>query len=203
MCTPVSRRPIETRAATSVAEVERAAEVFDSVLGSGRGWQLTRERHLELYRATPELLSIAVDEGRIVGGVGCDGAGGIGPVAVLGECRGQSLGRRLLTRAEDLMRARGATTAGLGSLDGAVPFYLACGYQPQLLVQFAPEVDHPEPIIDELLAGALSGHDIFRRDWQGHQQLWLQDRFVNWDLKRRIEDVDPGVTAQYVMSKQL
>ncbi|NYE68672.1 hypothetical protein BKA15_000001, partial [Microlunatus parietis] len=38
---------------------------------------------------------------------------------------------------------------------------------------------------------------------QGHPQLWVQDRSVDWDLKRRIEDVAAGVVAQYTMSKQL
>ncbi|MFC7622069.1 GNAT family N-acetyltransferase [Microlunatus sp. GCM10028923] len=196
-------RGIEIRGAGTEAEADEAVAVLDAVLGATRGWQLNRARQLELYRNAPELLSIAIDNGRIIGCVGCDGANGIEAVAVRDEYRGQGLGRRLLERAEGILRDRGVTAAGLGSLDGAVEFYLSCGYQAKLLIQFAPEVDHPELIIDELLADVLAGRDVVRRDWQGHPQLWLQERTIDWDLKRRIEDVAPGVVAQYTMSKQL
>ncbi|WP_152363911.1 GNAT family N-acetyltransferase [Microlunatus speluncae] len=194
---------IEIRGAASAAEVEAAMVVLDSVLGNVRGWQLSRAQQRELYLATPTLLSIAVDDGRIVGAAGCDGASGIGGVAVLDECRGQGLGRQLLERAEAILRERGADTAGLGSLDGAVAFYLRCGYEAKLLVQFAPEVDDPEPVIADLLAGVLAGRIVDRRDWQGHPQLWLRESSVDWELKRRIEDVAGGVVAQYVMDKRL
>lgn len=190
--------PVEVRGAATTAEVQAAVRVLDAVLGPGRG-----TRDLDLFQASPDLLSIALDEGRIVGCVGCDGVNGIGTVAVLDGYRGQGVGRRLLEHAEGILRERGADTVGLGSLDGAVDFYLACGYQAQLLIQFAPEVDHPELIITELITGVLAGHDVVQRDWRGHPQLWLQDRSVDWDLKRRIEDVAQGVVAQYTMSKPL
>ncbi|NYE75679.1 putative N-acetyltransferase YhbS, partial [Microlunatus parietis] len=151
---------IEVRGAVTPAEVEAAVRVLDSVLGSGRG-----SRDLDLFRASPDLLSIALEDGWIVGSVGCDGANGVGTVAVLEGYRGQGLGRRLLERAEDVLRQRGAKSVGLGSLDGAVDFYLSCGYQAQLLVQFAPEVDQPELIITELINGVLAGHQVARRDW--------------------------------------
>lgn len=189
---------VEVRGAATTAEVQAGVQVLDAVLGAGRG-----TRDLDLFRASPELLSVALHEGRIVGSVGCDGVNGIGTVAVLDGYRDQGLGRRLLEHAEDVLRERGADTVGLGSLDSAVDFYLSCGYQAQLLVQFAPEVDHPELIITELITGVLAGRDVVQRDWQGHPQLWLQERSVDWDLKRRIEDVAPGVVAQYTMSKQL
>jgi GNAT superfamily N-acetyltransferase len=195
---------IEVRGARSVAEVERAVEMLDTVLGSGRSWPETRARELERYRADPDLLSVAVDAGGdVVGAVGCDGVAGINVVGVLPSHRGDGLGLRLLERAEGVLRDRGATAAGLGSLDGAVDFYLRAGYRPQLLVQFAPEADDPEAIITTLCSAVLAGRDVFRKDWQGHPQLWLQERSVDWDLKRRIEAVAPGVVAQYVMSKSL
>lgn len=194
---------VEIRGAASAAEVEAAMAVLDSVLGSGRGWQLSRGRQLDQYLADPDLLSIAVDDGRIAGSVGCNGVSGIEAVAVLEDYRGQGLGRSLLERAEGILRQRGVKTAGLGSLDGGVDFYLSCGYTAQLLIQFAPEVDHPKSIIEKLINGVLAGRDVDQREWQGHPQLWLQERTVDWDLKLCIEDQAPGVVAQYTMKKQL
>lgn len=194
---------VEIRGAASAAEVEAAMAVLDSVLGSGRGWQLSRGRQLDQYLADPDLLSIAVDDGRIAGSVGCNGVSGIEAVAVLEDYRGQGLGRSLLERAEGVLRQRGVKTAGLGSLDGGVDFYLSCGYTAQLLIQFAPEVDHPKSIIEKLINGVLAGRDVDQREWQGHPQLWLQERTVDWDLKLCIEDQAPGVVAQYTMKKQL
>src|SRR5207249_211298 len=49
------RAVVEIRGAASAAEVELAMQMLDTVLGSGQGWQETRARHLELYRANPEL----------------------------------------------------------------------------------------------------------------------------------------------------
>ncbi len=196
-------RPIEIRGAASAAEVDAAIAVLDSILGSVRGWRMTRAQHREMYRATPDLLSIAVEQNRIIGAVGCDGVSGIGTVGIVEDYRGRGLGRRLLERAEGILRHRGATAAALGSVDGAVDFYLSCGYNPQLLVQFAPEANDPEAIITELLSGVLAGREVFRTEWQGHPQLWLQDRSVDWALKRRIEGVATGVVPGYVMSKPL
>jgi GNAT superfamily N-acetyltransferase len=194
---------IEIRGANSVAEVDAALALVDIVLGAQRGWQATRERAAENFRADPDLMSIAVDKGRLVGALGCDASGHIGPVAVDGALRRRGVGRQLMERSENLLRSRGATEAGLGSVDGAVDFYLSCGYVPQLLVQFAPEAEDPARLISELLSGVLSGREIFQTEWNGHPQLWLQDRDIDWDLKRRIEAVGTGVVAQYIMSKRL
>ncbi|HVX42305.1 MAG TPA: GNAT family N-acetyltransferase [Mycobacteriales bacterium] len=193
----------EIRGAASIAEVESAASVLDLVLGDVPGWQITRAQHLATYLSTPGLLSIAFENDRIVGAVGCDGVGGVGAVAILKEYRGRGLGRRLLERAEGILRARGASAAGLGSLDGAVDFYLHCGYEPQLLVQFDPDVQDPEAVIRKLLGDVLAGRKVYRAEWQGNPQLWLQDRSVDWELKHRIEAVATGVIAQYTMSKPL
>ena len=198
-----SEQPIEIRGAESLSEVDAALRVMESAFADVRGWQANRARHREVYSKEPNLVSVAVAGARVVGAVGCDGIGVVETAAVLEGWRGQGLGRRLLIRTEDLLRGRGAKSAGLGSLDGAVGFYLSCGYRPQLLVQFAPEVEDPEPIIAELLAVPLAGRQVYRRAWRGHPQLWLDDHSLDWDLKRSVEGVAVGVVAQYVMSKQL
>lgn len=191
------------RSAASTAEVEAAFTLLDNVLGSTRSWPGTRQRLLPQYMGDPALLSLAFLGGAVVGAVGCDGASGITVVAVAEHCRWSGVGRRLLALAEDTLRSRGARTSGLGSLDGAVDFYLRNGYVPQLLVQFAPEAGEPEAIIEQMLAGVLADHEVHRAAWQGHPQLWLQSSTLDWDLKHAIEATAEGVVAQYVMSKVL
>ena len=199
---PTLRSVVDIRSASSPSEVEAAGVVLDAVLGSGRGYQSSRKAWLELWRADPELVLVAEDAGKIVGAAGCANSG-VNALGVAEASRGQGIGGRLLEHAEALLRARGATAASLGSLDGAVDFYLRHGYIPQLLIQFAPEANDPDSIITELLRGLLAGRDVFRKEWQGHPQLWLQERSIDWDLKQQVEGVAPGVVAQYIMSKPL
>jgi hypothetical protein len=88
----------------------------------------------------------------------------------------------------------GPNTATMpGDVLAAFVIVVRCGYEAQLLVQFAPEADGAEAIVTELLAGVLAGLDVFRTEWPGHRQLWLQDRSADWELKRRIQTV---VTAE-------
>lgn len=194
---------IAVRGATSAEEVTTAVGVLDRIFGEHEGWRGARDRNLETYLRDPGLLAIALDQGRVVGAAGSDGAGTVNVLAVTAAYRGQGIARRLLRLAEDTLRERGARTVGLGSVDDAVGFYLKCGYVPKLLVQFRPEIENRDGIIQELLTGRLRDRSVLRTEFQGMPQLWVQVEAVDLAFKAQIEAVANGVVAQYFMGKQL
>lgn len=194
---------IDVRRARSVEEVMGAIEVLDRIFGANEGWHAARDRNMEIYRADPALLTIAVDEKRVIGAVGSDGAATVNVVGVDAAYRGQGIARQLLGEAEDTLRQRGARSIGLGAVDDAAGFYLACGYAPQLLVQFLPEAERPQWIVQNLLTGALHDREVFHAEFAGSPQLWVQVDTVDFAFKAQIEAVARGTVAQYIMSKQL
>lgn len=197
------RTSIEIRRANSVEDVQVAIDVIDRIFGAHEGWNIARDRSIAAYRADPALLAVAVDKGRVIGAVGTDGASTINVVVVDAYYRGRGIARHLLAEAESTLRERGAHSVGLGSVDDAAGFYLRCGYAPQLLVQFRPEAEDPHRIVDGLLAATLRDHQVFRTEFHGSPQLWIQVDTVDFAFKARIEAVAPGMVAQYIMSKQL
>ncbi len=195
---------IEIRRATSAMEVMVAIHVLDRVFGAHEGWAGSRDRNCESYRADPGLMMIALDDERVVGAVAIDpGGAGVNAVGVDPAFRDRGVARRLLAEAEEALRQHGARSVGLGSVDDAVGFYLSCGYVPQLLVQFRPEVDSPQHVVQDLLAGPLHDHEVIHAEFQGRPQLWVQVDTIDFDFKGRIEAVAPGTVAQYVMNKDL
>ena len=181
-----------------------AIDVLDRIFGAHEGWRASRGRNIESHSADPALLAIALDEGRVVGAAGSDGAGTVTVVGVDPDYRGYGVARRLLGEAEDTLRQRGARNVGLGAVDDAIDFYLRCGYVPQLLVQFRSEVESPQRIVQELLTGPLRDREVFQTEFQGSPQLWVQVDTVDFAFKCQIEAVAPGGTvAQYIMGKEL
>jgi GNAT superfamily N-acetyltransferase len=195
---------IEVRAATSAEEVRSAVALLDVIFAGHRGYLSNRDRRVQEWTVEPGLLAVALDDSRVVGVVGCGANGGIGTVGVDAAYRRHGMARQLMEQAEDILRSRGETEVGLGSVDESVDFYLKCGYVPQLLVQFdADVVEDRDAVIQQLIDGPLREHEVERHEWQGHPQLWLQERTIDFGFKARIEAVAPGVVAQYVMSKRL
>ncbi len=193
---------IEVCRAGSVAEVTLAIDVLDRIFAAHQEWLAGRDRSVETFRADPALMAIALDHDRVVGAVGSNGRG-INVVGVDPAYRGQGIARRLLGEAEETLRQRGVRRVRLGSVDAAVDFYLKCGYLPQLLVQFRPEVEGPQRIVQQLLTGQLRDHEVFQTEFRGNPQLWVQVDAIDFAFKGRIEAVAPGTVAQYVMNKEL
>lgn len=101
------------------------------------------------------------------------------------------------------MRSRGGRRVTLGSVDEATDFYLACGYEAVLLVQFRPgEPDLPARA-QRLEAGPLQGYAILRSQWEGSPQLFVQTGGVDFELKRRVEEFDSGTVGCFAMGKDL
>lgn len=82
---------------------------------------------------TPLSIRVFGEDGALIGGIvgyTWGGCGGIESLWLAEEHRGQGLGARLLSAAEDEIRRRGCDRVVLSTMSFQAPgFYLKCGYQ--------------------------------------------------------------------------
>lgn len=90
---------------------------------NGRDWRWRKARHIhDDARREPEGIFIAEQDGRIVGYITTwhdsdSGVGNIPNLAVIAECRGQGVGRQLITHALDHFRKLGLAYARIETLE--------------------------------------------------------------------------------------
>ena len=111
-------------------------------------WKIHAENHsrpfdsaglvIQLIERDPDAIILAINEGKIVGTVivGWDGwRGSIYRLAVDGNLKGQGLGRQLMEKAEERLKALGATRVNAVVYEensAAHSFYQRLGYSKQL-----------------------------------------------------------------------
>ncbi|MCL5995793.1 MAG: GNAT family N-acetyltransferase [Chloroflexi bacterium] len=105
----------------------------------------------------------------------------VGPVAVAESARRMGLGTALLAEIERQASALGQHTLILGALEEAENFYLHCGYQPHLFVQY------PEPAYVSQLK-ALNQH--YAVAWEAQEDGWSK-------LMLRTPKIDKALQASY------
>ena len=162
-----------------------------------------------LYPAQADLMAIAVnDVGEMIGtAIGSQAGGGerviLDGLAVHPSARRRGVAVRLIALVEQAARRRGVSGITLGSTDDAVGFYLRMGYKAVLLVQFVASGAgaDAEQAVSLALAGPLAGYECLRRSYNGVPQLFVQVEKVDMDLRRRVEQELPSVSAGWVMSK--
>ncbi|MEW6753442.1 MAG: GNAT family N-acetyltransferase [Candidatus Latescibacterota bacterium] len=194
---------VKVRSALSPEEARDAILCLDAVFPEHPGWLSRRGALAAAVSADPSLAVVAVDEGRIAGAAISDGSGCIDAIGLDAAYRRQGVGSRLLRAAEEVVRSRGGRRVTLGSVDDATGFYLACGYQAVLLVQFRSGERDLAARAQGLEAGPLQGHAVLRSEWEGSPQLFVQTGAVDFALKRRVEEFDSGAECCFVMGKDL
>ena len=200
---------IVVRTVTSLNEViaaqELLAHTFPDRPDAGRESDRT-VAYRALYPAQADLMAIAVNDAREVIGTALGSqAGGerviLDGLAVHPSFQRYSVASRLIALIERAARRRGTSGITLGSTDEAVGFYLRMGYKAVLLVQFVASGADIEQAVSLALAGPLAGYECLRRSYNGVPQLFVQVETVNMELRRRVEQELPGVSAGWVMSK--
>jgi GNAT superfamily N-acetyltransferase len=122
----------------------------------------------------------------------------VGPVAVAEDSRRSGIGRAMMQEIEKQAKEMGQTTLILGALEEAEPFYLSCGFQPNLFIQL------PEPDSLERLKSLSEGHDVV---WEAQRDGWstlaLRTPEISRSLQRKYEQGFPTCFTQYVFIKTL
>jgi len=207
---------LEVTTVGSVAELAEAERLLDVWLPEWAHGRRGRDFYRVRYPEQADLMVIARSSGaragdrneRLVGTVLAHLDGGpdsvtVGAVAVAAPARRRGLGRAMLALAERHAAARGVSRCDLGSVDGAEPFYVACGYDVGLLVQIPPGIPEPEALVDRLLAGPLRGRDTERAEFGGWPQIRVRLPDLDARLLAVLRAAAPGVSVGYVMSKHL
>ena len=161
----------------------------------------TLERYMELFRITPQLMVVAWRHSLIVG---CALAGIeedhilVGPVAVAESVRRQGVGAAMLAEVERQAKALGHTTLILGALEEAEDFYLSCGYQPFLFIQY------PEPaFVGQLKALNTKYAVAWEAQEEGWSKLMLRTPQIDKALQAAYEREFPNCATQTVFIKEI
>jgi hypothetical protein len=89
-------------------------------------------------------------------------------------------------------------TLVLGAAEEAEPFYLSCGFQPNLFIQL------PEPNLVERLESLNEEYDaIWKAEQGGWSRLMLQTSEIDKGLQRKCEQEFPTCHAGYVFIKHM
>lgn len=160
---------------------------------------------LEFYEAhfaqTPQLLIVACCAGRTCGCVFGSVEGDhilVSAVAVAGEARRMGVGSAMMREVEAQAVALDRHTLILAAREEAEPFYLSCGYRPNLFVQL------PEGYAVARLK-ALQDTYGFVWEWEdsGASKLMLGLPQIDRPLQRRYEQAFPLCHTQVVFTKQV
>jgi GNAT superfamily N-acetyltransferase len=194
--------PIEIHPLT-IDRLDEALQVWEAILGNG--FKLDRQEVADRLLNGTGLFFIAIDTNtdRIVGikfgfldGEVCIGRG----IGVLPEYRRQGIATRLLRRFEqDLQAIPAIKVYAFGSATSeGVPFHLASGYYPQVLVQFTDR--DLRPSLD------FSQFNISYEGYNEQHQVYqifipLDASETNLDHLRALQAQYPQVNIQYLFEK--
>lgn len=173
-----------------------AAPILDLPVGKH-----TLQYYTEQFTKTPTLLVFAEKDDRVCGCVLASIEGDhvlVGPVAVAEDCRRMGIGSAMLREVEVQARAFGLDTLILGALGEAEPFYLSCGFRPNLFVQL-PDTDS----VGRLEALNEQYEVVWRDAQEGWSRLMLRTPAIDKDLQEKYDRVFPNCHTQYVFIKQV
>ena len=168
-------------------------------LGEEHGHGL--QRYTEAFAQTPELLVYAEEDGRIRGCIlaSIDGDHvAVGPTAVAADSRRLGIGSAMMDEVVAAAKALGQTTLILGAREDAEPFYLSCGYEPNLFIQLH------EPDRAEALKALNETYEvIWEREGDGWSRLMLRTPVIDKDLQHRYDRAFPNCHTLYVFIKHI
>jgi len=161
----------------------------------------TLQYYTEQFARTPQLLIFAERDGRICGCILASVEEDhilVGPVAVAEDSRRMGIGSAMMKEVETRAKEMGQNTLILGALEEAEPFYLSCGFQPNLFIQL------PEPDSIERLKSLNEGYEgVWEAGQNGWSRLMLRTPQINKSLQREYEAEFPDCFTQYIFIKHL
>jgi len=185
--------------------LDEALQVWEATLGNG--FKLDRQEVADRLQKGTGLFYIVLDDetDRIVGikfgyldGEVCIGRG----IGVLPEYRLQGIATRLIRRFEQDLRANPAIKVyafGSSTTEG-IPFHIAMGYSPQVLVQFADR--DLRPSLD--FTGFTISQEGYNDTYQVYQIfITLDASEANLETLRALQAQYPQVNIQYLFEKTL
>jgi GNAT superfamily N-acetyltransferase len=163
--------------------------------------QHTFEAYREQLGIAPRLM-VYVEENDVVVGCGLASIEAdhvlVGLLAVDEDHRHQGLGKAMMDEIEKQTGETGRHTLILAAREDAEPFYLACGYQPHLFVQY------PEAGYLPQLRALNRTYDIA---WEGQDGGWsrlmLRTPAIDKTLQHAYESQFPNCATQTVFIKQV
>lgn len=189
----------------TLAKVNEALQLYQQVFGARE--HTTSEEIVRRIEDGRGIFYVAVDtETRIVIGIKfgyiegstCIGRG----IAVLPAYRRQGIGTQLLRHFEAEMRARGdINTYVFGSAtDEGVPFHIASGYPPTVLIQFADR-----QLRERLdLSNFTVTQEGYNQEYKVYQiYLELEEPQRNFAYLRSLQYTFPEANVQFVFSKKV
>jgi DNA-binding CsgD family transcriptional regulator/N-acetylglutamate synthase-like GNAT family acetyltransferase len=184
----------------SLDELKQVYAFAASVLGLPTA-RHTLEYYVEQFRVTPQLMVTARRKSLIVGCVLASIEGDhvlVGPVAVAENVRRQGVGAAMLAEVERQAKALGQTTLILGALEEAEEFYLSCGYQPFLFIQY------PEPAFVSQLKTLNTQYAVaWEAQDDGWSKLMLRTPQIDKVLQASYESTFPNCSTQTVFIKEI
>lgn len=161
----------------------------------------TLQYYTEQLPKTPTLLVFAEQDDRICGCVLAsieDDHVLVGPVAVAEDWRRMGIGSAMMQEVETRAKEIGQNTLILGAVAEAEPFYLSCGFQPNLFIQL------PEPGAVERLESMNEEYDvIWKAEQEGWSRLMLRTPGIDKGLQRKYDQGFPNCSTQYVFTKHV
>ena len=161
----------------------------------------TLQHYTEQLAKTPSLLVLAEQDDRICGCVLAsieDDHVMVGPVAVAEDLRRRGIGSAMIREVETRAKEIGQSTLILGAAEEAEPFYLSCGFQPNLFIQL------PEP---DSVGRLESLNEVYEIAWKAEQEGWsrlmLRTPEIAKPLQQKYEQEFPTCYTQYVFIKHL
>jgi GNAT superfamily N-acetyltransferase len=187
----------------TVQTLEQLAQVYSfaaPILNLPTG-KHTLQYYTEQFARTPQLLVFAEWGDRICGCILAsveDDHILVGPVAVAEDSRRMGIGAVMMKEVETRVKEMGQSTLILGALEEAEPFYLSCGFQPNLFIQL------PEPNSVEKLKSLKQQYEvIWESQEDNYSRLMLRTPQIDKTLEKGYGEHFPGCVTQYVMIKHI
>ncbi len=184
----------------SIEELDKVFDFTIGIFGDLSHTMHTREHYREVYLSSPSLLIWAERDGQEVGSVFGTVEGDhilISLVAVDPRARRLGIGQAMMEREEAAGLALGYHAFILGARQDAEPFYLSCGYTPNLFIQvFAPGK------LEEMKRLNPGYPVIWEDDSEGLSKLMIRPPAIDRELQAAYDRVYPGCGTQYVFTKE-
>jgi DNA-binding CsgD family transcriptional regulator/N-acetylglutamate synthase-like GNAT family acetyltransferase len=196
----IAKMKYELKAIKNLDELKQVYEFAVAVLGLPTA-KHTLAYYTQQFEIAPQLLIYTVREGRIIG---CalasieDDHILVGPVAVAQSYRNVGIGTSMLREVETQAKALGHNTFILGSAEEAEGFYLKCGFNAHLFVQY-PESAY--------LAQLKSLNKQYAAVWEaqtdGWTRLMLRTPTIDKSLQQQYESQFPNCSTQTIFIKEV
>ena len=193
--------PFAIKTTQTEDEVKQIFAFSISVLGDLEDTIHTLVYYLDHFHKTPGLLVYAENNGQVIGSTmgSIDGDHvHVGMVAVAPHARRLGIGLAMMERLEAEAKKLGQTTLILGARQEAEPFYLRCGYRPNLFIQIAG-AGH----LEELKRLNQQYPVIWEADKAGWTRLMLVTPQIDRELQDKYHRQFPDCSTQYVFIKDL